>query len=69
MMKVAPVSFALALALTACGPDRAVDDGDDDIMEEPQPPPPVPRTLDLVGTYRLHSTFDIATSPRRRSTT
>ena len=62
MIKVAPLSFAFALALTGCTTDR---NGDDDAdggggggSSEPQPE----RKIDLVGTYRLHSTFDLATN-------
>lgn len=64
MMKVAPLSFAFALALSGCAADRGDDDdgdgdGDGDGSGEPQPPE---RILDLVGTYRVHSTFDLATN-------
>jgi hypothetical protein len=62
MNKVARLSFAFAVALSGCASDRG---GDDDIgpgpgsgSGEPQPE----RKLDLVGTYRLHSTFDLATN-------
>lgn len=63
MIKVAPLSFALALALTGCAADRTDGDGDGDGSgsgsdEQPQPE----RQVDLVGTYRLHSTFDLATN-------
>lgn len=65
MMKVAPLSFAFALALSAPLTGCANDPADDDVGDgsgsgsgEPQPE----RSLDLVGTYRLHSTFDLATT-------
>ncbi len=65
-MKTLSVGLACALALTSfgCATDR---DGDGDGTGsgsgtgsgEPPPPPP-PRTLDLTGTYRVYSQFDIA---------
>ena len=65
-MKTLSVGLACALALTSfgCATDR---DGDGDGTGsgsgsgsgEPPPPTP-PRTLDLTGTYRVHSTYDIA---------
>lgn len=68
MMKTASLSFALALALSAlvgCGDnigfgDDGMDDGDGIGSQEPQPEPDP--MLDMSGTYRVRSTFDIATN-------
>ncbi len=61
MMKIAPISFAFALAVSGCA-DHSVATGDDtgegSGMEEPQPDP----QMDAQGMYRLNSTFDIATN-------
>lgn len=65
MKNLAFLGMAVGLALAGCG-DNLVDDGGDDVGsdmgsddgEQPQPEP----ELDATGTYRLHSTFDIATN-------
>lgn len=64
MKNVAPLSFAFALALTGCAADRGDNDdngGDGDGSGSGEPTPPE-KTVDLVGTYRVHSTFDLATN-------
>jgi len=63
MMKIAPISFAFALALSGCADSTVADDGnggggDGMGSQEPQTEPEV----DAQGTYRIHSTFDIATN-------
>ena len=63
-MKTLSVGLACALALTSfgCATDRDGDgEGPGSGSGSGEPPPPTPpRTLDLTGTYRVHSTFDIA---------
>src|SRR5438094_10483469 len=49
----------LVLALGACA-DNTVAGGDDGGGSNPPPPPP--RTVDITGTYRIHSTYDMAAS-------
>lgn len=65
MMKIAPISFAFALALSGCADSSVVDpgpgDGDGDGSGSGMQPEPTPQ-VDAQGTYRLHSTFDIATN-------
>ena len=60
MMKIAPLSFAFALAVSGCA-DHSVA-GDDTLGDgsdmEPQPDP----EMDAQGMYRVNSTFDIATN-------
>ena len=61
MKRLASLSFAFALALTGCGDNILVDDdngggGGSGSDEQPEP------RMDATGTYRLHSTFDIATN-------
>jgi hypothetical protein len=63
MMKIAPLSFALALSLVGCADstkagDDTGGDGDGSGSQEPQPEP----QMDAQGTYRINSTFDIATN-------
>lgn len=61
MMKMTSLSLVLALALVGCGDNLHVggdDDGNGSGSSEPQPEP----QLDATGTYRLHSTFDVATN-------
>lgn len=69
MMKIAPLSLAVAASLfglvgcadsTKGGNDDTGGDGDGDGSgsQEPQPEP----QMDAQGTYRIHSTFDIATN-------
>lgn len=63
MIKLTSLGFAFALAFTGCASDRTGDDdadggGDGSGSQEPQPE----RTLDLLGSYRVHSTFDLATT-------
>jgi hypothetical protein len=62
MKKIAPISFALAVALFGCADSTVGDDGDGSGSgsgsQEPQPDP----SLDATGTYRLNSTFDLATN-------
>ena len=57
-MKKACLGFLLVSALTGCGDN--IHDGDDDGngsgSQQPEP------GLDATGTYRIHSTFDIATN-------
>lgn len=65
MMKTASISLVLALFASACSSDKIVDDGDDDgggggDGSDMQPPPPPTPKLDATGTYRIHSTFDLA---------
>jgi len=64
MKTLASLTLALSLALIGCG-DNIINDGDDTGIgsgsgegsgEQPEP------KLDATGTYRLHSTFDIATN-------
>ena len=62
MMKIAPISFAFALAVSGCA-DHTVGedmegDGSGSQEEEPQPDP----KMDAQGMYRLNSTFDLATN-------
>ena len=65
MKTLASLSFSLAaaLAFTGCAADRNGND-DDDVIEEPDPQQPQEpeRKLDLVGSYRVVSTFDLATN-------
>jgi hypothetical protein len=61
MMKIAPISFAFALALSGCADSTTTapePDGDGSGSSEPQPDP----LMDAQGTYRINSTFDIATN-------
>lgn len=65
MMKIAPISFALALGLFGCadstkggGDDMGGGGGDGSGSQEPQPDP----EMDAQGTYRINSTFDIVTN-------
>lgn len=56
------LAFASLAALTACG-----DDATDHIPDDPGDPgnpgdPDGTRTVDAAGSYRVHSTFDIATN-------
>lgn len=64
MKTITTLSFALALALTGCG-DNILDGddtgGDGSGSGSGSGEMPEPR-LDATGTYRLHSTFDIATT-------
>jgi hypothetical protein len=63
-MKTATLSCALALSLFGCadstkaGDDDTGGDGDGSGSQEPQPDP----EMDAQGTYRINSTFDIATN-------
>jgi hypothetical protein len=54
------VSFALA-AGAGCAQHDVADDGDDTGSGSGSEQPPPPREVDATGTYRIHSTFDIAT--------
>jgi len=64
MKTLASLTLALSLALTGCGDNLGNDDGTggdgsgsgSGSDEQPEP------KLDATGTYRLHSTFDIATN-------
>lgn len=63
MMKLSTISLAFALAITGCAGSSTT--GEDDGMgsgsggsNEPQPTP----EMDAQGTFRLNSTFDIATN-------
>jgi hypothetical protein len=60
MMKIAPIGFAFALAVTGCADHTVADDGEGSGSgsQEPQPEP----QMDAQGLYRLNSTFDIATN-------
>lgn len=60
MMKIAPISFAFALALSGCA-DHTVAGGNEGEGEGEQFPEPDPQ-IDAQGTYRLHSVFDLATN-------
>ena len=55
------LSFVLLLALGACGDSTTGDDSGQNPDDPPQQPDPE-RTMDATGTYRIHSTFDIATN-------
>ncbi len=62
-MKKISLVLVLAAATVGCAADKmAADDGggDDGGGGDPQPPPPPPQPLDASGSYRIHSTFDIA---------
>jgi hypothetical protein len=62
MMKLAPISLALALSLSGCADSSLVETGDggggSPGTEQPEPE----RRVDPQGTYRIHSTFDVATN-------
>jgi hypothetical protein len=63
MTKIAPLSLAIALSLVGCADStKAGDDtgggGDGSGSQEPQPEP----QMDAQGTYRINSTFDVATN-------
>jgi hypothetical protein len=65
MMKIAPISLAVALSLFGCadstkggGDDMGDGGGDGSGSQEPQPEP----EMDAQGTYRINSTFDIVTN-------
>lgn len=63
MMKLAPLSLAFALALSGCADTTLVDSPDDGNgsgsgSQEPEPE----QQVDAQGTYRIHSTFDVATN-------
>ncbi len=54
--------MVLAAALAGCATDKGDDvgPGGGGTGGDPTPPPPPPEPLDGTGTYRIHSTFDIA---------
>lgn len=63
-MKLTKIAFvtAMGMAMVGCAADSR-GGGDDDAppSDMPQdPPPPEPRELSALGSYRLHSRFDIA---------
>lgn len=57
-LRFAFLGFAIT-ALAACADNSTT--GDDDGGGHPPPPPP-PRSVDITGTYRIHSTYDLAAS-------
>jgi hypothetical protein len=59
MTRYAPLSLILGLALTGCTDHTKADDGPD--MTPPEEPQPEPQ-VDAQGSYRINSTFDIATN-------
>ena len=60
MMKTSSLSFLLAVSLFGCANDRSDDGLDEGSGSDPLPDPP--RKVDAQGTYRVHSTFDVATN-------
>ncbi len=62
MMKIGTISFALALGLAGCADSTvAQPPGGDDEGSGEQEPQPEPQ-MDAQGTYRINSTFDVATN-------
>ncbi len=60
---ISPTRLSLLFALTLVGCADNHMPGDDDGGRDPDPQQPDPeRSVEVTGTYRLHSTFDIATN-------
>src|SRR5512139_1871868 len=63
MMKPTSLSLAIALALVGAGcGDNLLDDDTNPTNPDDPSNPDGERSVDAAGTYRLHSTFDIATN-------
>ena len=62
MMKPTSLSLALALALVGCGDSSTDDNNPNPDPGDPSGDPDGTRPTEATGTYRIHSTFDIATN-------